>query len=387
MEEIALPAGSRDRALVAILAYTGCRVGELTRLKVGGLITALFAATTGYAQVNGIEVYSGATRVLAINCGNVPTGGNSLSLNTVTNAGNLKALNGAPLSVSNLAANQGAIVSDVGSTVTVTGAFSQAAGGAVTVNVAGVAAGNFGVVSISGAATFSQTLNVNIVNGYVPAIGDAFQVMTYGSETGTFGTISVTGLPGGLTITPTYGPTSLTLTIAHALHLADAGSAPTAEGQADQLSQAALDAFASVAIDRFVSDAGLDAVTAAKLHNTHFVLAGLAAGTLGAAAGNTVWIDRSAAGRDWFVDGSPLDDKEYAAATTNDHALLALANGPAAGKVDLLTTIWHELGHVLGVEHSSNPNSLFAEDLLSGSRKLLSAQDVDSLFTALGGGK
>ena len=34
-KEIALPAGTRDRALFAILAYTGCRVGELVRLKVG----------------------------------------------------------------------------------------------------------------------------------------------------------------------------------------------------------------------------------------------------------------------------------------------------------------------------------------------------------------
>jgi integrase/recombinase XerD len=34
-EEIAVPAGTRDRALLAVLAYTGCRVGELTRLKVG----------------------------------------------------------------------------------------------------------------------------------------------------------------------------------------------------------------------------------------------------------------------------------------------------------------------------------------------------------------
>ena len=32
---IPLPAGVRDRALLAVLAYTGCRVGELTRLKVG----------------------------------------------------------------------------------------------------------------------------------------------------------------------------------------------------------------------------------------------------------------------------------------------------------------------------------------------------------------
>lgn len=34
-QERTLPAGTRDRALFAVLAYTGCRVGELTRLKVG----------------------------------------------------------------------------------------------------------------------------------------------------------------------------------------------------------------------------------------------------------------------------------------------------------------------------------------------------------------
>ncbi len=34
-EESAVPVGTRDRALFAVLAYTGCRVGELTRLKVG----------------------------------------------------------------------------------------------------------------------------------------------------------------------------------------------------------------------------------------------------------------------------------------------------------------------------------------------------------------
>lgn len=32
----ALPVGFRDRAIFAVLAYTGCRVGELVRLKVGG---------------------------------------------------------------------------------------------------------------------------------------------------------------------------------------------------------------------------------------------------------------------------------------------------------------------------------------------------------------
>lgn len=38
-EKVLLPAGIRDRAIFAILAYTGCRVGELTRLEVGSYKT------------------------------------------------------------------------------------------------------------------------------------------------------------------------------------------------------------------------------------------------------------------------------------------------------------------------------------------------------------
>jgi integrase/recombinase XerD len=36
---IGTPVGVRDRALLALLAYTGCRVGELARLKVGSYKT------------------------------------------------------------------------------------------------------------------------------------------------------------------------------------------------------------------------------------------------------------------------------------------------------------------------------------------------------------
>ncbi len=41
--KLAVPAGVRDRALLAVLAYTGCRVGELARLKVGS-----YKATGGH---------------------------------------------------------------------------------------------------------------------------------------------------------------------------------------------------------------------------------------------------------------------------------------------------------------------------------------------------
>jgi hypothetical protein len=102
--------------------------------------------------------------------------------------------------------------------------------------------------------------------------------------------------------------------------------------------------------------------TAAALGQVQFRFADLAAGFLGLASGNTVWIDTDAAGYGWFVDPTPGDDAEFTPGTTETD-LLALKNGPANGKVDLLTVIAHELGHVLGFDHAGTWNELMSESL------------------------
>src|SRR5262245_14680220 len=58
--------------------------------------------------------------------------------------------------------------------------------------------------------------------------------------------------------------------------------------------------------------------------------------------GGNVWIDGDANGFGWFVDPTPADDLEFAPGTM----------GPARDRVDLLTVVLHELGHVLGFEHT-----------------------------------
>jgi Ca2+-binding RTX toxin-like protein len=71
--------------------------------------------------------------------------------------------------------------------------------------------------------------------------------------------------------------------------------------------------------------------------------------TLGMAVGDTIQIDADAAGFGWFVDETPLDDTEFDAGQ-GPGEMLATDSSEAFGRMDLLTVVMHELGHVLGFE-------------------------------------
>src|SRR5262249_23419058 len=61
---------------------------------------------------------------------------------------------------------------------------------------------------------------------------------------------------------------------------------------------------------------------------------------LGTVTGGVVRIDRDACGHGWYTDRTPWDDVEFPAAP----------GGPAYGRMDLLTVVMHEMGHLLGFE-------------------------------------
>ena len=87
----------------------------------------------------------------------------------------------------------------------------------------------------------------------------------------------------------------------------------------------------------------------------------------------------------------------YDAAT---HQFVAATGSPASERVDLLTVVMHELGHVLGFEHTDSHGLMNAE-LPLGTRRLpsdpseplsaeklavdLTAWNVDALFQRFGG--
>jgi VCBS repeat-containing protein len=77
-------------------------------------------------------------------------------------------------------------------------------------------------------------------------------------------------------------------------------------------------------------------------------IADLPVGTLGWAYGDTITLDVNANGAGWHVD----------------------LNSPGSGQVDLLTVVSHELGHLLGFEHSEDVNDVMAANLGLGIRRL-----------------
>jgi hypothetical protein len=149
-------------------------------------------------------------------------------------------------------------------------------------------------------------------------------------------------------------------------------------GAGDVLTQSELDAIADVAISLWTDALGDANPLLAGLADVRFDIADLTGAQLGSTEGNTVVIDADAAGYGWFVDGSPTDSKEFA--LRMDRNVLAAALGTAAyGRMDLLTVVTHEIGHLLGFGHEDEAAArVMDDDLEAGVRYLLEKTGFDA---------
>ena len=109
----------------------------------------------------------------------------------------------------------------------------------------------------------------------------------------------------------------------------------------------------------------------------------LAGGALGQATGSTITLDTNAAGNGWFIDSTPADNSEFLP-TSDANIWQARAGSEAAGKIDMLSVLLHEYGHVLGIEHSADQHASMATTLTPGTRRMPSADEMALMSQLVG---
>ena len=145
------------------------------------------------------------------------------------------------------------------------------------------------------------------------------------------------------------------------------------------LSQAQLDSVVAAAIAQW-AHAGASAAQLATLAAMTFTVADLAGNAVGEQSPGHIVIDADAAGHGWFVDPTPNDNAEFAhAANAAATDLYTDPTNAAAGHLDLLTAVTHEMGHALGLPDltaSADAHDLMYANLVDGERRLPDAADV-----------
>ena len=132
-----------------------------------------------------------------------------------------------------------------------------------------------------------------------------------------------------------------------------------------------LAAVLAAAKDRLAAVHGLEA---SAFDGVSLALTDLPGLALGKAEGQALLLDANAAGHGWFVDPTPRDDGEFLGSDSGS-ALAARADGPAAGRMDLMTAVMHELGHIVGQDHVVGGQDVMSGSLTPGFRRLPQAAD------------
>jgi membrane-associated phospholipid phosphatase len=86
--------------------------------------------------------------------------------------------------------------------------------------------------------------------------------------------------------------------------------------------------------------------------------------TLGKAGHGVIWLDDNAAGWGWFVDRTPRSDLEFT----------QRGNQGEQNRMDLLTVVTHEVGHLLGYDHAAV--GVMQDTLDAGTRRTPGSQPI-----------
>ncbi len=107
-------------------------------------------------------------------------------------------------------------------------------------------------------------------------------------------------------------------------------------------------------------------VDTSSLRGVQVHITDLGGSTLGEANHGAIWLDDNAAGWGWFVDRTPRNDSEFA----------KKGNQGEQHRMDLLTVLEHEVGHLLGRGHETD--GVMQATLTAGTRRTVEPVAIGS---------
>ncbi|MFO0876531.1 MAG: DUF4347 domain-containing protein [Gemmataceae bacterium] len=152
------------------------------------------------------------------------------------------------------------------------------------------------------------------------------------------------------------------------------GSSPgKGAGARDSLQQSDLADVFEEAIARWNTVNGLSL----RAEQFTLTIADLPGQALSRISGNQITFDVNAAGLGWFVDATPANEAEFAAESSG--VFIAQPGTAAFGRYDLLTVALHEVGHYLGMSHTTDASALMSATIDPGIRKAVPVTAIDPL--------
>jgi uncharacterized repeat protein (TIGR01451 family) len=163
----------------------------------------------------------------------------------------------------------------------------------------------------------------------------------------------------------------------------EAAPAPATPNSVINLTNDQLGPIVAEAKQLWINALGAGDPRLSALNSVSIAVGDLGPGLLGETTGGAILIDRNAAGWGWFVDPTPRDNSEFSIVLSSG-VYAATPGSPAYGRMDLLSTVVHELGNVMGFAEDPGQDVTGAT-LQAGMRRIPVASAVLSVTTAANG--